>query len=57
MQTSSIIISLAVFILVGMAEWLHAGKVARVARLAFGPLGRSSRWTIAVAPARTIAAA
>ena len=57
MQTSSIIISLAVFILVGIAEWLHAGKVARVARLAFGPLGRSSRWTIAVAPARTIAAA
>ena len=57
MQTSHIIISFAVLVVVGLAEWLHARKVARVARLAFGPSGRASRWTIVVAPSRTIAAA
>ena len=57
MQSSHIIIAFAVLVFVGIAEWLHARRVARVARLAFGPSGRASRWTIVVAPSRTIAAA
>ena len=57
MQSSHIIIAFAVLVIVGIAEWLHARRVARVARLAFGPNGRASRWTIVVAPSRTIAAA
>ena len=57
MQSSHIIITFAVLVIVGIAEWLHARRVARVARLAFGPSGRASRWTIVVAPSRTIAAA
>ena len=57
MQSSHIIIAFAVLVIVGIAEWLHARRVARVARLAFGPSGRASRWTIVVAPSRTIAAA
>ena len=57
MQSSHIIIAFAVLVIVGIAEWLHARRVARVARLAFGPSGRASRWTSVVAPSRTIAAA
>lgn len=57
MQSSHIIIAFAVLVIVGIAEWLHARRVARVARLAFGPSGRASNWTIVVAPSRTIAAA
>ena len=57
MQSSHIIIAFAVLVIVGIAEWLHARRVARVGRLAFGPSGRASRWTSVVAPARTIAAA
>ena len=57
MQSSHIIIAFAVLVFVGIAEWLHARRVARVARLAFGPSGRASNWTIVVAPSRTIAAA
>ena len=57
MQSSHIIIAFAVLVIVGIAEWLHARRVARVARLAFGPSGRASSWTIVVAPSRTIAAA
>ena len=57
MQSSHIIIAFAVLVIVGIAEWLHARRVARVARLAFGPSGRASKWTIIVTPSRTIAAA
>lgn len=57
MQSSHIIITFAVLVIVGIAEWLHARRVARVGRLAFGPSGRASRWTSVVAPSRTIAAA
>ena len=57
MQSSHIIIAFAVLVIVGIAEWLHARRVARVARLAFGPSGRASTWTIVVPPSRTIAAA
>ena len=57
MQSSHIIIAFAVLVIVGIAEWLHARRVARVGRLAFGPSGRASRWTSVVAPSRTIAAA
>ena len=35
----------ASFVLALMAEWLHARRVARVARLAFGPGGRAREWT------------
>lgn len=33
--------------LAALAEWLHARRVARVARLAFGPLGRPAAWALA----------
>ncbi len=49
-------IAIACAILVAIGEWLHGRRTGRVARLAFGPTGRASRWTIIVGPARTIAA-
>lgn len=48
--------ALAVALLVGLAEWLHARRVARVARLAFGPSGSPRIWTRAVPIARSVAA-
>jgi Ca-activated chloride channel family protein len=35
----------AVLLLVALAEWLHARRVRRVARLAFGPTGKPREWT------------
>ena len=49
-------IALGVAALVALAEWLHARRVARVARLAFGPAGRPALWVPAVPVVRTIAA-
>jgi Ca-activated chloride channel family protein len=39
----------------GFAEWLHAQRVARVARLAFGPSGKPAVWAQATPWARAIA--
>ncbi len=36
-------------VLASFGEWMHAARVARIARLAFGPAGRPARWT-AIAP-------
>lgn len=49
--------ALAVLLLAGLAEWLHARRVARVAVLAFGPEGRPRDWTWLAAPARALALA
>ena len=38
-----------------LAEWLHAKRVARVRRLAFGPSGRPAWWAESAPYARTIA--
>lgn len=43
--------------LAAAGEWLHARRVARVGRLAFGPGGRPRRWTLLAAPARVLALA
>lgn len=44
------LIALAALASTALAEWLHARRVARVARLAFGPAGRPATWALA-APA------
>jgi Ca-activated chloride channel family protein len=38
------IIAAGAVVLAGLAEWLHAHRVSRVARLAFGPTGRPAAW-------------
>lgn len=43
------IIAAAAIVLAAFAEWLHARRVARVSRLAFGPAGRPAAW-VAIAP-------
>jgi Ca-activated chloride channel family protein len=43
-------------VLTGIAEWLHARRVRRAARLAFGPHGRAAAWVRAVPPVRVTAA-
>lgn len=51
-----LVIAVSVAALVGFAEWKHARRLARVARLAFGPPGRPAYWVYGVPYARTIAA-
>ncbi|GDX91946.1 hypothetical protein LBMAG46_19530 [Planctomycetia bacterium] len=48
---------LAALLLAGLAEWLHARRVRRVAILAFGPARRPARWANAAGPLRCFAAA
>jgi Ca-activated chloride channel family protein len=48
---------LAALLLAGLAEWLHARRVWRVAILAFGPARRPARWATAAGPLRCFAAA
>ena len=38
-----------------LAEWLHARRVARLGRLAFGPDAKPRAWTLIVPPLRVIA--
>jgi Ca-activated chloride channel family protein len=38
----------AAVVLAGLAEWLHARRCARMARLAFGPAARPRRWVAAM---------
>jgi len=47
--------ALAVLAAVAVAEWLHARRVRRVARLAFGPTGKPREWTWIAPFARVIA--
>lgn len=46
---------IAFALLVAVAEMLHARRVARVGRLAFGPEARPRPWTRAVGPIRSLA--
>lgn len=47
-------ISIGAGLLTAVAEWLHARRVRRVARLAFGPTGRPLRWTRVVPLVRVL---
>jgi hypothetical protein len=51
-----VVIAVSVMAVVGFAEWLHARRVARVARLAFGAPGRPASWVRGVGLARCISA-
>lgn len=51
----SFAIAAAALAILAFAEWLHARRVARVARLAFGPAGRPAWWVPAVPFVRTAA--
>ncbi|MHC4834190.1 MAG: hypothetical protein ACYTFH_09945, partial [Planctomycetota bacterium] len=41
-------------LVVAVAEWRHAQRVARVARLAFGPAGRPAAWARLAPAARVV---
>ena len=41
-------IAIGVALLAVLAEWVHARRVRRLQRLAFGPTGRAAAWTWAV---------
>jgi Ca-activated chloride channel family protein len=47
--------ALAALALAGLAEWLHARRVARLGRLAFGPDARPRAWTLLTPPLRVLA--
>lgn len=51
-----VLAAVAVAAVVALAEWLHARRIARVARLAFGPVARPAAWARAVPLARILAA-
>jgi len=57
LQSYAIWAALAAAGLAALGEWLHAGRIARVASLAFGPGGRARRWTLAAPAIRVIALA
>lgn len=42
---------------VALGEWLHARRIQRVARLAFGPSGKPARWAAAAPIIRTLGVA
>ncbi len=50
------IVALSLALLVGLAEWLHSQRIARVAYLAFGSQGSSRSW-VALAPVARVLAA
>ena len=50
------VVTIATFVLVAAAELLHARRIRRVARLAFGPTARPAPWVRGVPVLRTIAA-
>lgn len=54
--TLSLAIAIGVAAVVAVAEWRHWRGVARVGRLAFGPVGRPALWVRTVPVLRTIAA-
>lgn len=47
-------VAAAVAALAVLAEWIHRRRVARVARLAFGPTGQPARWALAAPALRVI---
>ncbi|MCX6876117.1 MAG: VWA domain-containing protein [Verrucomicrobia bacterium] len=49
--------ALAIAALAVLGEWLHARRVARLSRLAFGPDNRPRRWTKLAPPMRVLALA
>lgn len=51
-----ILVGAGVGVLVGIAEALHARRIHRIARLAFGPRGRPALWVKASPVLRTVAA-
>lgn len=50
-------IAIAAAILVGLGEWLHTRRIARVSRLAFGPDDRPARWVSLAATVRMLSVA
>jgi hypothetical protein len=48
------LVALVALLLAATAEWLHARRTARVARLAFGTTGKPSRWTAAAPIVRVL---
>ncbi len=42
---TALLLTLVVMLLAALAEWLHARRCRRVARLAFGPGGKARQWT------------
>lgn len=54
-QLQRTLIPIAVMLTVLGAEWLHARRCRRVARLAFGPFGRPQPWTRVASPLRVAA--
>ena len=51
----ALLTTLGVILLAALAEWLHARRCRRVARLAFGPGGKANEWTKAVPTLRVLA--
>jgi hypothetical protein len=51
------LIAIVVAALAALGEWLHSRRTARVARLAFGPSGKPSRWVAAAPFVRVIGVA
>jgi Ca-activated chloride channel family protein len=52
----ALIVGAAATLLVSVAEILHARRVRRVGRLAFGPRGRARDWVLLAAPTRVMGA-
>ncbi|MFG0284264.1 MAG: vWA domain-containing protein [Phycisphaerales bacterium JB039] len=50
------LIAIGAFAICALAEWLHARRIGRVARLAFGPAQRPARWALAAPHLRVVAA-
>lgn len=49
------LVTLAVMLLMSVAEWLHRRRVKRLKHLAFGPKGTPHRWTAIAGPLRVVA--
>ncbi|MFN7020606.1 MAG: vWA domain-containing protein [Phycisphaerales bacterium] len=55
-QPAIIAIAAGVLAVCALGEWFHARRVSRVARLAFGGIGRPNSWTRAIPVARAVSA-
>jgi Ca-activated chloride channel family protein len=49
------VIAISAALIIALAEWLHARRIRRIARLAFLPTGRPRAWTVAVPIIRSLA--
>jgi Ca-activated chloride channel family protein len=54
-MVTPLLVALGVLLITALAERLHARRVARVSRLAFGPRGAPARWALAAPPLRCAA--